>query len=601
MDKEFYIIVMFFQVVRSLILFETRNERQLSVTVQGSNDYQCPPWFFYNTAAEQCEYYSNPNTEDIVKCSCNERAALVKYGYCMTYSDGGTFVGKCQYFEIQGHNSSDTPGYITLPGNISELNEYMCGPMNRKGLVCSECKEGFGPSVTSLGYRCFKCAWYGIPLYLFLDFVPITVFYVVIILFQINLTSAPFTAFILGSQFTVSGFMAAFGRYSFLTNTEYYLFIIPITFYGIFNLDFLRFILPPFCVSSHLNIIGITFLGYISAFYPLCLIALMWMCRSYDFKIINWCEKTFNIRYFSKLPLYVNKERNTTIDVFSTFLLLSYTKLVVIFVAVIEPDVIFNVDNQFNRNVLSSDPSIEWFSVHSLPYLIVSFIIFLVLILPPIILLAFYPTKLFQLLLSLCSSGGRSRALLALNTFVDKFYSSYRDGLSGGRDLRGFASLYFLLRIIIYLSSITEHFLSYSALILGATGFLIAIVRPYKKTYMNVIDTLILANLALVSMLVNMSRQEPLGSKGAAAHLGIAIIACSFPLIGFLTFCLCKITPFRRLLVQVKQKIKVCSCPLSLCNDGSNRHIENVCRNNSDDSDLPDRVLNYNDYNDGGL
>ena len=25
----------------------------------------------------------------------------------------------------------------------------MCGPLNRKGLVCSECANGFGPSVTS--------------------------------------------------------------------------------------------------------------------------------------------------------------------------------------------------------------------------------------------------------------------------------------------------------------------------------------------------------------------------------------------------------------------------------------------------------------------
>ena len=37
------------------------------------------------------------------------------------------------------------PGFISLPENVSELNDYMCGPMNRKGLVCSECIDGFGP------------------------------------------------------------------------------------------------------------------------------------------------------------------------------------------------------------------------------------------------------------------------------------------------------------------------------------------------------------------------------------------------------------------------------------------------------------------------
>ena len=118
-----------------------------------------------------------------------------------------------------------------------------------------------------------------------------------------------------------------------------------------------------------------------------------------------------------------------------------------------------------------------------------------------------------------------------------------------------------------------EHFLLYNALILGAAGFLIAIVRPYKKTYMNVIDTLIFGNMAFVCTLVDIYRREPFGSKEAAAYS--ASLVRSFPLIGFLTFFLYKITPFTRLFARVKQRI--CSCPLSSCNDGNNRHIENVC------------------------
>ena len=66
------------------------------------------------------------------------------------------------------------------------------------------------------------------------------------------------------------------------------------------------------------------------------------------------------------------------------------------------------------------------------------------LILPPIILLAVYPTK-YSSTFTICSIGGCSQALFALNSFVEKFYSSYRDGLSGDRDVRGFASLFFFL------------------------------------------------------------------------------------------------------------------------------------------------------------
>ena len=137
----------------------------------------------------------------------------------------------------------------------------------------------------------------------------------------------------------------------------------------------------------------------------------------------------------------------------------------------------------------------------------------MLILLPPVILLGFYPTKIFQSLLSTCSSGRHSRPLLALNYFVERFYSSYRDGLNGSRDMRGFASLYFLLRIIVYLTSITEQFLLYTNLILVAVGFLIAIIRSYKKNYMNILDSLILANIALAATLVDLGNRQQLGSK----------------------------------------------------------------------------------------
>ena len=102
--------------------------------------------------------------------------------------------------------------YVQLPDNISELNDYMCGPMNRKGRVCSECIDGFAPSVTSIGYECSNCTdtWYGVPLYLFLEFVPITMFYLAVLVFQISVTSAPMTCCVMYSQLIVSIFVHLF-------------------------------------------------------------------------------------------------------------------------------------------------------------------------------------------------------------------------------------------------------------------------------------------------------------------------------------------------------------------------------------------------------
>ena len=110
---------------------------------------------------------------------------------------------KCSYFQLEGHQVSDyEPGYIKLPGIISELNDYMCGLMNRKGFLCEDYIDGFSVSMTLLGHKCSNCtdAWYGISLYLVIELVPITAFYLLLLIFQLYLTSAPMTNFILYSQ-----------------------------------------------------------------------------------------------------------------------------------------------------------------------------------------------------------------------------------------------------------------------------------------------------------------------------------------------------------------------------------------------------------------
>ena len=251
---------------------------------------------------------------------------------------------------------------------------------------------------------------YAIPLYLCIEFVPITVFYLIVLFFQVNLTSAPFIAFALFSQVGVYGVTSLFGPYSFETSPIVYYFIVALTLYGIWNPDFFRYIIPPFCLSSSLKIIDVVLLDYISAFYPLCLIGLTWVCielYSRNFKLIVWIWSKLNKCCCAKHVKLDNK--STVVDVFSTFLLLSYTKILAVFVATIEPDFILSNHNYLTLKVLNVDPSIEWFGIYNLP---ISFLLFLILILPPTVILAFYPTKRFRYLLLKCSLSGRTKAAM---------------------------------------------------------------------------------------------------------------------------------------------------------------------------------------------
>ena len=129
---------------------------------------QCPLCHFFNTISQLCECYNSYSTRNIVKCT--EQCINLRVGHCMTYEDleRTIYTVRCNYFD--GNFSTIGNGqYIELPvKNVSELNAYMCEPMNRKGRLCSECIEGFGPSIISSGLVCSNCtgAWYGVPLYI---------------------------------------------------------------------------------------------------------------------------------------------------------------------------------------------------------------------------------------------------------------------------------------------------------------------------------------------------------------------------------------------------------------------------------------------------
>ncbi len=267
-----------------------------------------------------------------VKCTDSDGVYL-SIGHCLTYSNqhGRHFLYefKCPYFQLKGHQVSDSePGYIKLPHNISELNDYMCGPMNRKGFLCEECIDNFAVSMTSIGNKCSNCTdvWYGIPLYLTVELVPITAFYLFILVFQIHTTSPPMVSFIFYSQTVM--FVLTVDRppplekvipqyeRNFWLNLNLFL-------YGSWNLDFLRYVLPPFCVFEVLNMKYMVIISYISAVYPLLLIFLTWVCiKLYDrgLKPIVCVVVTFH-KCLVKLKQDWGDKRDIE-DVFSAFFLL---------------------------------------------------------------------------------------------------------------------------------------------------------------------------------------------------------------------------------------------------------------------------------------
>ena len=138
----------------------------------------------------------------------------------------------------------------------------------------------------------------------------------------------------------------------------------------------------------------------------------------------------------------------------------------------------------------------------------------------PALLLAAYPIRKFRSLLLIDCLGSHNAAL---NIFVEKFYSCYKDGLDGGRDMRSFASLHLFIRLLMVLCSGWI----YPAIFCCLS---ILIIRPCKQNYMNYSDAFILALLAIntyqIDKITNNSHYSSfyLWSLLVTAHLPLLII-----------------------------------------------------------------------------
>ena len=590
------IIIVFISVVVGAVLSGNDTSQPLTDIVE-NND--CPPWFIYDTSLNQCVCSS----EGSFHIKCTEQRALLRLGSCMTYEQGrGTTVARCQYFMLRGHNATGLR-YIELPENVTDLNEYMCGPMNRRGLVCSECIDGFGPSLTSIGYQCANCsgAWYGIPLFLVLEFVPITVFYLIILSFRINLTTAPMTSFVLFCQLAVYTFTNADPELRSIMQQSsfvgYQVLIYLSSLFGVLNLDFFRHIMPPFCVSENLKIVHVAILSYISAFYPLVLIGVTYLCikvYSSDYEPVLWLRGKVQA-YFHKSQVKPDT-KHTIVDVFASFLLLSYTKLMLMFSAFLGFARIVNSDGSMSRTNLDIDPSVSYFSGEHIPFLLLAVFVLLGPVLMSALLLTLYPIKTLRSLFLKCRFGGHSKA--ALTIFVEKYHSCYRDGLDGGKDMRSFAGLYFLIRAVgVIITAIFPPFAYgettwiFEAILFGGSSLLIATVRPYKRTYMNIVDALVLFFISLLSALLSMfytSARSPGRtpfSPGLVLWM-IAFVAC-WPIIGFVIVFLVLIHRSKRV-SNWASKMRQSCCIRKKHESASMDHVP--------DEELPDRFLHPDNY-----
>jgi len=503
----------------------------------------CPTWFVLSkdsasVGGQGSHCVCRKGITDLIICDQVQQQSYLHLGNCMSYNssysdksdpDAISF-GGCPYvyyINIVNHR------YIALPHNASDLNDVFCAPLNRDGLLCRDCIDGFGPSVVALGYACANCTEnsYGWILYILAEFVPATVFYFAVLTFRISITSAPMNCFVMYSQLVVivlnqdpvfhGALMAE------LDKTSLGVFKVILTGYGFWNLDFFHSLIPPFCVSQSLKNTHVLALQYVSAFYPLLLIALTYACvelHGHNFRpiVLLWkplhrCCVNVRRRWNSKA---------STIDVLVTFLLLSYSKLVIVSLYLLHSGTIYNVGSS-SSCVLRVDATVRFLSEEHLPFAITAIVILVFTIVPPLLLI-FYSCKIFNRCLNCCSE----RRWLVLHIFVEAFQGcskmeSLEDGIFDQclGSICFFVSYSSLPTTIIMVPQIG--WLLRTLMFLGLSIFIL-IVQPYKKSYMNVLDSLLLALLGFLTLLL-ITFMFLLPSDRSETLPLVIVITCSLP------------------------------------------------------------------------
>ena len=136
---------------------------------------------------------------------------------------------------------------------MSTFNEdFMCIEQNRSGMFCGLCKENFSVSITSYQLRCMdstKCHKYNWILFILANCIPVSILFLLVVLFDIKLNSGYANTYILLAQFLslrvkVVHFHFGLGYIIKNRSTDWILTEFLVSFYSIWSLHAKVLIIP---------------------------------------------------------------------------------------------------------------------------------------------------------------------------------------------------------------------------------------------------------------------------------------------------------------------------------------------------------------------
>ena len=557
----------------------------LNKTVEDSE--QCPTWFVFQVINGTDTCTCGESWSGMVLCDQSSNSSMLSSGSCMTYDEttNNTVVGACPF---NHHKPDVNQEYTKLPQDVTQLNEFMCGGLNRTGIQCSHCQPGLGPVVFSYTLQCMKCLdnGYGWLLYAFLVTFPNTLLFFVLMFFQIRITAAPLNAFIFICQTLVN--TINMDPYTHIQTSKplHNFTVILLTLFGVMNLDFFTYVIPPFCISNKLTTMQSLSLKYIEAFYPILLIIVLYTCiqlHARGCRILIWLCKPFHRCCAGRTSTW--NPMVSLVHTFASFLLLSYPKI--LFVSCMSLRTSSLNYNYIPRHRppyrMFYNASISNFSEEHLPFAVLAILTIFTFIIIPLLILLLYPVRTFQKFLDCCRIRWH-----ALHIFADVFQGSYKDGTRGTPDWRYFAGFYLIFRIVFIITHVFpgQYKTLFRTLNPGIASLLFALLRPYKENWINVWDSVVLALYCFGEVGTTYARY--INHSGFITAYGLVAI----PLL-YMTLYITYQVLFR---MGLCQRCSLLSQMLSTTQRATLPHVHNDDNDDNGNDDFPDRVAHPEQY-----
>ena len=463
------------------------NSIDLKVSIQG-----CPPGYINEDNHCVCSAGTKQFYSPVYTCDNKEFVAIVRHGYWIGYVDGET-EDDLLYSFCPGRrclSEQNRSHKLTKYASKHELDKHICRN-ETTGILCSSCREGYTANYHSLGLVCSntscKLGWL---FYIASELLPITVLFLIVIIFSISFATGELNGFIFFAQMFDSVTISAQGFIQ-LPKVPNQAIGIARLFYRLFNFDFFRREDLSFCLWSGANSLDMLTFKYLTVAYALLLIAVtIWL--------INKCNL-----YQRIYCLRASKMRLSFTHGLSAFLVIVYAQCAIVSLKILDFTSLYSKGHKYERTVVTFQGDVLYFQSQHLRYAIPAlFFVIFVLILPSMILLLYPSCFIVVSLLHLddkkCVSWMLQRIPHAyLKPFADSFQSCFKD------NLRFFAGLYFVYRLALLTSwlipsLLTQRFMLLELLFVSML-LVHSIFQPYKKSVHNILDSFIFFNLSVIN------------------------------------------------------------------------------------------------------